>query len=107
MAEDKDIEKQGNTNQFAMIWNYYNHVDNVHNHFGGAASKDDLAEPDTDKLKRTKLMKTNKVLRLDGQGHDRMVDILKLYRFIQKYFVIVNCVKSWLIDSVVLQIFDE
>lgn len=87
MADEKDLEKKGNTNQYAMIWNYYNHVGEVKNYFGGAASKDDLAEPDADKQKRQALIKTNKLLKLDGAPNDRKVDILKLYRFINKYFV--------------------
>ena len=37
-----NIEKKGNHN-YAMIWNYYNHVGEVKNYFG-AASKDDLTE---------------------------------------------------------------
>ena len=62
-----NIEKKGNHN-YAMIWNYYNHVGEVKNYFG-AASKDDLTESNADKI------------------NDRMVDVLNLFRFIEKYFV--------------------
>ncbi len=80
-----NIEKKGNNN-YAMIWNYYNHVGEVKNYFG-AASKDDLAESNADKIKRQELIRTNKVLKLSFAPNDRMVDILSLFRFIEKYFV--------------------
>ena len=82
--DNKKVTKGGN--QYAMIWNYYNHVGEVKNYFG-AASKDDLAETDADKRKRQELLKTNLVLKVDPPANDRGIDILKLYRFIQKYFV--------------------
>lgn len=82
--DNKKVPKGGN--QYAMIWNYYNHVGEVKNYFG-AASKDDLAETDADKRKRQELLKTNMVLKVDVPANDRGIDILKLYRFIQKYFV--------------------
>lgn len=80
-----NIEKKGNHN-YAMIWNYYNHVGEVKNYFG-AASKDDLTESNTDKIKRQELISTNKVLKLSFAPNDRMVDVLNLFRFIEKYFV--------------------
>lgn len=82
-----DIEKKGGNNNFAMIWNFYNQVKEVHNHFGEAASQDDLAESNADKQKRLELIRTNKVLKLNGAPNDRKPDILKLFRFIQKYFI--------------------
>lgn len=87
MEDDNKKMSKGGNNQFAMIWNYYNHVDEVKNYFGGAASKDDLAETDADKLKRQELLRTNMVLKVDAPANDKGIDILKLFRFIQKYFV--------------------
>ena len=81
MADDNGMKHQGHTNQYALVWNYYNQVKEVHNHFGEAASRDDLAETDADKRKRLELTRTNKVLRLEG------VDVLRLFRFIEKHFV--------------------
>lgn len=69
-----NIEKKGNHN-YAMIWNYYNHVGEVKNYFG-AASKDDLTESNADKIKRQELISTNKVLKLSFAPNDRMVDVL-------------------------------
>ena len=83
MEEDKNK----NVNQYAMIWNYYGHVENVHNHFEGAASKEDLAESSSDKAKRDRLTKTNDILKVGQGAGEGGVDILKLYRYIEKYFV--------------------
>jgi hypothetical protein len=87
MAEDNEIKKQGGGNNYAMIWNYYNQVGEVKNYFGEAASKDDLAEPYADKQKRQELLRTNRVLRLNFAPNDRMIDVLRLFRFTEKYFV--------------------
>lgn len=38
MEDFNDLMNKGGNNQFAMIWNYYKHVDNVHNYFGETAS---------------------------------------------------------------------
>lgn len=82
-----DVEKKGGTNNYAVIWNYYNQVGEVNNYFGGAGSVDDLGEPNADKMKRQELIRTNKVLKLSYAPNDRGLDVLRLFRFIDKYFV--------------------
>ncbi len=79
--EDKTV-----TNQYAFIWNYNAHVDHQHNYMGGKPERE-KAETDADKEERILLLATNTIIRTQTQSGQQTVDLLKLYRFVDKYFV--------------------
>ena len=87
MTMADDIEKKGDTKKNVLILQYYNQVGEVNNYYGDAASKDNLAEASADKVKRQELIRTNKVLKLSYAPNDRGLDVLRLFRFIEKHFV--------------------
>jgi len=88
MTNNDDMGKQQHTtqNQYAFIWNYNAYVEHQHN-YGGGKPVDDVAEKDADNEKRRLLLATNAVIRTQTPSGRPTVDLLKLYRFVDRHFV--------------------
>ena len=95
--KNKQPRQRGNTtnNFYAPVGQYIEHVDKIEAHFDkdmgmqvkNANDKEETPEPDADEIKRQKLLISNTIVRLNTQTGKPGVDLLKLYRFIDRYFV--------------------
>ena len=74
-------------NQMAFILNYQPHIEHQHNYSGGMTDAEDTKKDDADEEKRKRLMSTNSVVRTQTQSGASAIDLLKLYRFVDRYFV--------------------
>jgi hypothetical protein len=88
MKQDDDSKQQEGAvyNQYAMILNYKPHIEHQHIHMNGDTDSSHQ-ESDADAEFRKRLMATNIVIRTQTPSGKLTVDLLKLHRFIDKYFV--------------------
>ena len=96
MDENKRKDGPSVVNQMAFIVNYQPHIEHQHFYSGGMADAEDTKKDDADAErrkddadaeKRKRLMATNTVIRNQTQSGTSAVDLLKLYKFIDRYFV--------------------
>ena len=81
----KDDDKKPTVNQWAWILNYQPTIKEQHIHMGDkSAEKQHKVNADDEKRKR--LTATNTVIRIHTQSGKLAVDLLKLYRFIDRHF---------------------
>ena len=90
------FNNRGITNNFyAPIGQYIEHVDKIEAHFDkdmgmqvkNADVKEEASEPGAAEIKRKRLLESNTVFRIQTQTGRPAVDLLKLYRFINQFFV--------------------
>ena len=81
----KEDDKKPTVNQWAWILNYQPNIKEQHIHLGDK-SAEAQHETNADKDKREKLKATNIVIRTETQSGKLVVDLLRLYRFIDRYF---------------------
>ena len=81
----KEDDKKPTVNQWAWILNYQPTIKEQHIHMGDK-SADSHQETNADNEKREKLIATNTLIRTQTQSGQLVVDILKLYKFIDRYF---------------------
>ena len=82
----KEDDKKPTVNQWAFILNYQPKIENQHIHMGDK-SAEVQQESNADEEKRKKLIATNTIIRTETQSGKQTIDILRLYRFINRYFV--------------------
>lgn len=81
----KDDDKKPTVNQWAWILNYQPTIKEQHIHMG-EKSAESQQETNADDEKRKRLMATNTVIRTQTQSGQLAIDLLKLYKFIDRYF---------------------
>lgn len=82
----KDNEEKQVYNQLAFILNYQPTIDQQHIHIG-EKSADVKQETRSDDEKRKRLEASNTIFRTQTNSGKQVLDLLKLYRFIDRYFV--------------------
>jgi hypothetical protein len=85
MNKEDEKDQQQTVNQYAMIWMYNAHVEHQYN-YGGGMPFGETAKANADDEKRERLMATNTVIRTQTQSGKQTVDLLRLYKFIDRYF---------------------
>lgn len=81
----KEQDKKNVYNQMAWILNYQPTIKEQHIHMG-KKSAEYQQETKADNEKRKRLMATNTIIRTQTQSGQLVIDILKLYNFIDRYF---------------------
>ena len=81
----KDDDKKPTVNQWAWILNYQPTIKEQHIHMGDK-SAEGHQESNVDKEKREKLIATNTIIRTQTQSGKMVIDLLKLYKFINRFF---------------------
>lgn len=84
MSKDNE-NKELTINQLAWIINYQPKIEQQHIHLGDKPA-DVKQEMNLDDEKRKRLMATNSVIRNQAQSGQQSVDLLKLFKFIDRYF---------------------
>lgn len=86
MKENEEKQPPTVYNQLAFILNYQPTIDQQHIHIG-EKSADVKQETKSDDEKRKRLEASNTIFRTHSKSGKQALDLLKLYRFIDRFFV--------------------
>ena len=81
----KEEDNKNVYNQIAWILNYQPQIKEQHIHVGDKSAEVHQETKDDDE-KRNKLIATNTIIRTETQSGKQTIDLLRLYRFIDKHF---------------------